>query len=40
MELDNLDNEFTKYNIKWISLLRLMKDIYLYKEVICKTSSI
>jgi hypothetical protein len=40
MELDDLDNEFTKYNIKWISLLHLMKNIDLYKEAICKTSSI
>jgi hypothetical protein len=40
MELDDLDNEFIKDNIKWISLLHLMKNIDLYKEAICKTSSI
>jgi hypothetical protein len=40
MELDDLDNEFIKYNIMWISLLHLVKNIDLYKEAICKTSSI
>jgi hypothetical protein len=40
MELDELYNEFTKYNIKWISLLQYMEDIDSYKEASCKTSSI
>jgi hypothetical protein len=40
MELDDLNNEFTKYNIKWISLLHLMKNIDLYKEAFFNTSSI
>jgi hypothetical protein len=39
MKLDDLYNEFTEYNIKWISLLHHMKDIDSYKEAICKTSS-
>jgi hypothetical protein len=39
MELADLDNEFTKFNIKWLSLLHFMKIIDLLKEAICKTSS-
>jgi hypothetical protein len=39
MELDDLDNKFTKFNIKWFSLLYFMKIIDLFKEDICKTSS-
>jgi hypothetical protein len=39
MELDDLDNEFTKFNIKWFSLLHFMKIIGLFKEDICRTSS-
>jgi hypothetical protein len=37
MELDDLDNKFTKFNIKWFSLLYFMKVIDLLKEDICKT---
>jgi hypothetical protein len=40
MELDGQYYEFTKYNIKWISLLHQVKDIDSYKEASCKTSSI
>ena len=40
MELDELYNEFTEYNIKWISLLHQVKDIDSYKEASCKTSNI
>jgi hypothetical protein len=32
MELDDLDIEFTKFNIKWFSLLHFMKIIGLFKE--------
>jgi hypothetical protein len=39
MELDDLDNKFTKFNIKWLSLLYFMKFIDLFKEDICKSSS-
>jgi hypothetical protein len=39
MELDDLDNKFTKFNIKWFSLLYFMMIIDLFKEDICKTSS-
>jgi hypothetical protein len=39
MELDDLDNKSTKFNIKWFSLLYFMKFIDLFKEDICKTSS-
>jgi hypothetical protein len=40
LKLDEPYNKFIKYNIKWISLLHLMKNIDSYKEAICKTSSI
>jgi hypothetical protein len=39
MELDDLDNKFTMFNIKCFSLLYFMKFIDLFKEDICKTSS-
>jgi hypothetical protein len=39
MELDDLDNKFTMFNIKWFSLLHFMKIIDLFKEDIRKTSS-
>jgi hypothetical protein len=39
MELDDLNNMFTKFNIKWFSLLPFMKIIDLFKETICETSS-
>jgi hypothetical protein len=39
MELDDLNNKFTKFNIKWFSLLLFMKIIDLFKEAICETSS-
>jgi hypothetical protein len=39
MELDDLDNKFTKFNIQWLSLLYFMKFIDLFKEDICKSSS-
>jgi hypothetical protein len=39
MELDDLNNMFTKFNIKWFSLLPFMKIIDLLKETICETSS-
>jgi hypothetical protein len=39
MELDDLDNEFTKFNIKWLSLLCFVKIIDLFKEDIFNTSS-
>jgi hypothetical protein len=39
MELDDLDNKFTKLNIKWFSLLYVMNIIDLFKEDNCKTSS-
>jgi hypothetical protein len=32
MELDDLDNKLTKFNIKWLSLLYFMKVIDLFKE--------
>jgi hypothetical protein len=31
MELDDLNNKFTKFNIKWFSLLLFMKIIDLFK---------
>jgi hypothetical protein len=39
MELDELYNEFSEYDIKWILLLHQKEDIDSYKEAICKTSS-
>jgi hypothetical protein len=39
MELDDLNNKFTKFNIKWFSPLLFMKIIDLFKEAICDTSS-
>jgi hypothetical protein len=39
MELDELYNKFTEYDIKWSSLLHQMEDIGSYKEASCKTSS-
>jgi hypothetical protein len=32
MELDDLDNKFTKFNIKWFSLLYFIKFIDLFKR--------
>jgi hypothetical protein len=40
MELDELYNKITEYNIKWILLLHQVKDIDSYKEASYKTSSI
>jgi hypothetical protein len=39
MELDDLNNKFTKFNIKWFSLLLFVKITDLFKEAICETSS-
>jgi hypothetical protein len=33
MELDDLDNKFTKFNIKWFSLLYFMKIIDLFCNI-------